>query len=85
MHHENPGRTENVECTKIRADYQVYVNILKKNRLSPIVRDGGNIVGPKIQSPADVRLRPNTCGMESNDVSDPASCYAEIQIYKRGN
>jgi len=83
--YKNPGRTEDVGGrTKIRVYLQVYTNVGKKNRLSLVERGEGNIAGPIIQSPTDVRLRPNTCGVESNDISEPASCYAEIQIYKRG-
>lgn len=67
------------ERTKRRNDKQVYTNIRKKD----LVR-GSNIGGPIIQS-TNVRLGPKTRGMESNDVSEPASCYAEIQIYRRGH
>jgi len=71
--HENPGRTKKAgRPTIIRVDTQIYTNVRKKNRLRLVERGAGNITGPKIQSSSDVRHRPNTYGVESNDVSEPA-------------
>jgi hypothetical protein len=80
-----PGEHKDVgERTKRSSDTQVYINIRKKDGLGLVVKGVGNIAGPIIQR-TNVRLGPKTRGMKSNDVSEPASCYAEIQIYKRGH
>ena len=76
--HENPRGTKEIgRRTKIRIDPQVYTHIRKKNGLGLVVKGTGNVARPIIQS-TDVRLGPKTRGMESNNVSEPTSCYAKI-------
>jgi hypothetical protein len=84
MKSQQKKKTKNIEARTIRrADLQIYTNVRKQNGLCLIVRNCGNVAGPIIQG-TDVRLGPNTGGVESDDVGKPASCDAEIQIYRRG-